>query len=175
MKFYVASAFSNKEEVRGAMKLLTEAGHTITFDWTVYSDADVPESEKPAFHKLCAEKDRQGVVDADAIFTINHGKGRGMFWETGIADGLGKPIFFVFPYRTPNIFMTLDNVLRFNDIPSAIDFIRASDWDDRLTRAFFNGNVMGVNLEILKERQKQQAKWGQQDNANGTGDRKSVV
>jgi len=114
MNIYVASKFTNAEAVRAAIGKLLYAGHRITFDWTVCSDAELrakveqlkaaydatavgkdgaealtPFEEAQAaledFWHWCAQKDVQGVHDAEVFVLLPIVGMKGAWMELGIA------------------------------------------------------------------------------------------
>mgnify|MGYP003648414151 CR=1 FL=1 len=93
MKFYVATRFSNKAEVRRAAKLLKQRfDHDITYNW-----ADKP--LLPVTEKLLREsavEEINGVNYADYVVAILPG-GYGTHVEIGAAISQGKPVFLVVP------------------------------------------------------------------------------
>lgn len=112
MKFYIAAKFEDKENVHRAIQLLTEAGHTVPYDWTASTTADTEQ----------ALKDLEGVKGADALlglFTENHNY-RGAVMEVGMACALGKYVIIVGDWLDGCIFMHLYNVFRVNSIEKAV-------------------------------------------------------
>lgn len=105
MKIYLASAFSNRDEVRAVMGALIAAGHSITWDWTDEAiDRSWPQEKQDAYISECGRKDYAGVVNADALVFINHKEGRDSRVELGIAMGLDIATYILFPDRHESVF-----------------------------------------------------------------------
>lgn len=105
MKIYVATSFANIPEAREVMARLRAAGHVITHDWTTEApDPAWCAPERDAYLDKCGAADYQGVVDADALVLINHPLARDAMAEFGIALGLGRPTFVLYPDRKPSVF-----------------------------------------------------------------------
>lgn len=127
MKCYVASAYSNHEQVRAFMSRLRADGHTVTVDWTAEGimkreeDAGLlacwREHKRPTGEALrlaheVARKDVQGVVNADVFFALYHERMQGGWAELGVAlandtpcvvvapEGVKLPVFVWHPYVT---------------------------------------------------------------------------
>lgn len=106
MNLYVASAFCNKQATREAQARLRVAGHEITWDWT-QEDASHLKFQSPEFYSFleqCGEKDRQGILAADAVVALMHEECRDTLTEIGIAIGAGKRVIAVEPYRCFSVF-----------------------------------------------------------------------
>lgn len=123
MRIYVASKFENTAEVWKVMDALKAAGHTITHDWTHESVGERQGAELDLFLLDCAQKDMTGVETADALFVINHEKGKGMWTEMGMAIAWSKPVFFCCPERAYNIFCRLPGVEEFKTIDEGLQAI----------------------------------------------------
>lgn len=106
MKIYVASSFLNKPATRAAHAKLREAGHEITWDWTQEDASHLPfkSPEYYAFLEACGERDRIGVLEADAVVALMHEECRDTLTEIGIAIGAGKRVIAVEPYRRYSVF-----------------------------------------------------------------------
>ncbi|MEI4800301.1 nucleoside 2-deoxyribosyltransferase [Bacillus sp. FJAT-51639] len=87
MKFYIASAFTNKHIVHLVADKLKQAGWIHTYDWT--------KNEK-ATNRLELESigqaEKQAVRDADVFLLLLNG-GKGSHTEFGMALAWGKEIF----------------------------------------------------------------------------------
>jgi nucleoside 2-deoxyribosyltransferase len=104
-KIYVATSFANIPEARDVMSLLREVGHDITWDWTSEAlDPSWPKAQQDAYLQKCGAADYQGVVNADALVLINHDKARDAMTEFGVAIGLGRPVFVLYPERRSSVF-----------------------------------------------------------------------
>ena len=115
-KFYVASTLSNSDQAKVAINRLTDFGHEVSYDWTAHGFAPI-ESRKGV-----AEKELQGVIDADLLFVVWPGGG-GTHIEMGVAISLQKSIIFVAPPKLERevSFYQLDNVFRISEIDKAIE------------------------------------------------------
>ncbi len=91
MKFFVSGKVGVEGDVRAAMKVLRDAGHEITFDWTTI-DHLRPYDENAAASREAAVKESHGVEDADVLIVLSHDRGVGMYVELGIAIGSGVPV-----------------------------------------------------------------------------------
>jgi nucleoside 2-deoxyribosyltransferase len=89
MKFYIASKLENYEQVQYLRDRLKEQGWTHTYDWTKHGSVKTVSTE---LLKEVAEKEFQGVVDADVVIVLTP-QGRGTHVELGIALALGKKVF----------------------------------------------------------------------------------
>ncbi len=87
MKIYVAGKFELADRVRETMFQLVDAGHTITYDWTLQTEVNAAQ----------AVADLRGVVEADALVAVFEHlvSYRGALVEFGVALGLGKPIYVI--------------------------------------------------------------------------------
>lgn len=87
MKIYVSAKWEDQERAREVMLQLIEAGHTITYDWTV----QLQESGEQA------EKDICGVIAADAFVGIFEKdlKYVGALMEFGAALAMGVPVYVI--------------------------------------------------------------------------------
>ena len=86
MKFYIASRLENAEIVKRVAAVLKAAGHIHTYDWTEHGSV---KKEAEARITEVAEKERDGVIDAQMVIVILPG-GRGTHSELGIALGSGS-------------------------------------------------------------------------------------
>jgi hypothetical protein len=99
MRVYVASRLSDEgiANVREMYRLLKEAGHEITLDWTVETAEGKGGKELEDYLIDCAERDLDAVRRADALIFIHieNVQMRGAYIEAGAALGLGKPVIVV--------------------------------------------------------------------------------
>lgn len=105
MNLYVATAFANAQEARNLMANLQRWNYTISYDWT--GDALDPEwsaTQTQTYLDRCGYNDFTGVRNADALVLINHAACRDSMCEMGIALGLGRPIFVLYPTRQNSVF-----------------------------------------------------------------------
>ena len=87
MKIYVATKWEERARAREVMFQLVEAGHTITYDWTVQEQ----ESGAQAVHDI------DGVIEADVYVGIFEKDLPycGSLMEFGAALGAGKPCYIL--------------------------------------------------------------------------------
>ena len=85
MRLYVAAKWEDRPNARRWMDMLERAGHTITYDWT---HAEQMSREQ-------AEKDRDGVLSADAVVVVAERDLRycGTVCEMGMALAKGIPVY----------------------------------------------------------------------------------
>ena len=130
MKFYVATRFSNKAEVRRAENMLRrQLGHEITYNWA--NQPLLPVTEK--ILKESAIEEMNAVKDADYVVAILPG-GYGTHVEIGAALAQNKPVFLVVPnegllcdqyknavpfYRHPNVY----RVDALTMVPSVVEYV----------------------------------------------------
>lgn len=131
MKFYVASSFSNIENVRIVSKVLQNHGFCHTYDWTKNNRAnsiellaDIGESEKKA------------VAVSDILVILLPG-GKGSHIEMGIALGLGKTVYLYSSkkedfedYSMTSTFYHIEGVKKFvGSIEAFLEFIVTEEVD----------------------------------------------
>lgn len=119
---YVAAKFEEKERVRDAYALLRTAGHEITCDWTKEDDTGKTGDELDRYHAECAERDLEGVAEADALVIFPHENGKGLYVELGVALAAAIPIICVSEDGTlPNcVFLKVEDVRHVRTIDEAI-------------------------------------------------------
>lgn len=87
MRFYIASSFANKANVRYVSTALQEAGFVHTYDWTENERAvDVSTLKK------IGRIEKQAVADSE-LFIMMLPAGKGSHIELGMAIALHKQIF----------------------------------------------------------------------------------
>lgn len=109
MKYYVASKYENKEDVREVMYAIVEHGHSITEDWTHSTETD---GEKVAL------ADKKGVEECDVfvgLFNINANY-KGAYIEFGMAIALGKEIVIIGEHADRSTFIHLPGIKKFSTI-----------------------------------------------------------
>ena len=84
LKFYIASAWGNKAQVRELAGRLIAAGGVWTFDWT--------RLEKSGCQTFAAACEINAVREADIVFVLLPG-GLGTHTEMGAALALGKKVY----------------------------------------------------------------------------------
>lgn len=132
LNIYVGATFSRYEEARAIMDALTNAGHTITHDWTrtrAFGDDGHPlpgsaggydlDPEDGAAH---ARDDVEAVKRADALLMLASEPSCGWPIETGIGIACDKRIAIVDPFKY-TVFWDLPNVVVFEAVDEAlVDF-----------------------------------------------------
>ena len=103
MKFFVSGKVGVEGDVRAAMKVLRDAGHEITFDWTTI-DHLRPYDENATASREAAVKETRGVEEADLLIVLAHDRGVGMYVELGIAIGSGVPVRVVTDVESRTMF-----------------------------------------------------------------------
>lgn len=86
MKFYIASSFSNADNVRSVSKELAEKGFFHTYDWT--RNGHVADPLELARIGLL---EKRAVIDSDIVIILLPA-GKGSHIEMGIAIGTGKKV-----------------------------------------------------------------------------------
>ncbi len=93
MYFYVAGKVEDWEKVREVRECLEQAGHHVTYDWTLNVEA---QGAGPTDHEVArkwANADVNGVETAHAVFVVPHRRHTGTLIELGIALSKRKPIY----------------------------------------------------------------------------------
>ena len=103
MKFFVSGKVGVEGDVRTVMKLLQEAGHEITFDWTKIDHLRPYDVNIEACREV-AVKESYGVKTADMLIILPHDRGVGMYVELGIAIGSGIPVRVVTDVESHTMF-----------------------------------------------------------------------
>jgi hypothetical protein len=112
MRYYIASSLDNVANVRNAIMRLTEAGFSVTHDWTRHGRIT-----DPSRYQAIGEAEYQGVIDADFIVFFMPTR-YGSHVEFGIALASNKPIYMItngveFEEKT---FYHLPSVHRYSDL-----------------------------------------------------------
>jgi len=133
MKFYVASKFENTKNVKAAIAKLTEAGHTVTYDWT---KALTNNNEDEALKCV------GGVRDADFIVALLQRslKYKGTIAEIGMAIALNKRICII------GDFIHLDHIEKFSSIDEII-FQLHKDYSPEMQRLASEPEIEVVSIE----------------------------
>lgn len=100
MKFYIASSFTNKDNVRYVSDKLKHNGYLHTYDWTINERA----ASLTDLREI-GQQEKAAIIDADFIVVILPA-GKGSHIELGIALGYGKKIYLYSPNEEVNNFET---------------------------------------------------------------------
>ncbi len=124
MKIYVASKYQERVHIKWLMRLLREAGHEITVDWTDHElyPADSPIRKMAEF----ALVDVKGVQECDVfigVFLVKHHY-RGALVEFGIALGGNKPCLILGTAEDDCIFMNHRLVVKVKDFDELISTLK---------------------------------------------------
>ncbi|MFA7193804.1 MAG: hypothetical protein WC087_02725 [Candidatus Paceibacterota bacterium] len=92
LKIYVAS--NEVDRAKKVMQELINAGHTITFDWTV--DIELGENQDKIGKPL---KEREAVVECDVLVYLWKEDQESARFEAGMAMGLRKKIIVVTDHK----------------------------------------------------------------------------
>lgn len=127
MKFYVASGFQNKEQVRNVSANLKKFGWHHTYDWTQNKRANTLEDLQQI-----GILEKEAVAEADIVIVLLPG-GKGTHIELGLAIAGNKKIFLYSPdadvlnMETTSTFYHLPEVeIGTGTIESLIEKINAS-------------------------------------------------
>ncbi len=127
MKFYIASRFTRKKEVREIIEKLKKLGHIITRNWTIHEET-YPFHEHAKLSKKYSEEDIDGIRECEifialhddtagstgmhteigAAIALNIEKGMPKIYVVGIEDS--KSMFFYHP--CVNLRKKVDDVLK---------------------------------------------------------------
>ncbi|BCB02527.1 hypothetical protein KH172YL63_06600 [Bacillus sp. KH172YL63] len=91
MKFYLASSFANKQQVREISERLKQSGWKHTYDWTRNEKAVTLEDLMEI-----GQKEKDGIAESDIVILILPG-GKGSHVELGLALGLNKRVIIYSP------------------------------------------------------------------------------
>lgn len=91
MKFYVASSFINKEQVRYVSQKLVDYGFIHTYDWTKNNRASTLSELEDI-----GSKEKNAVMDSDVVVILLPG-GKGSHIELGLALAGDKKVFLYSP------------------------------------------------------------------------------
>jgi len=98
MKFYIATRFERREEVKQIIEKLAKKGHSASLDWTEHKPTK-PYAQNKDLAKEYAIDDIKGVRNCDVFVLLTDEAGAGMYVELGAAMAsnleFGKPKIFV--------------------------------------------------------------------------------
>lgn len=124
---YVGSSLNEKTIASKIIKVLTDFGYSITYDWTTHGRLTSLDELKE-----CCDKEINGVANCDLFFMYFPAR-FGTHVELGIALALKKKIILVVDRSNPNFansnfeektFYLSDLVRRFDDLDDAIDYAK---------------------------------------------------
>lgn len=123
MKIYTAARYARREEILEYAKLLQQAGHTVTANWTK-GDEEGKTLEQVAI------MDFDDVVRADMVLVFTDPKGSsqtggGRHTELGFGYALKKHIWLV--GELEQVFHSLPGVRRFDTMDQVIESLKAFD------------------------------------------------
>ncbi len=124
-RVYVASSFEQKEDVRVIHRMLIDAGHEITADWTTHNEIASLESEqeRKSLKQQYAVEDTEGVKSATVYaLLLGERKSTGAHIELGIALGasIGKVCLIGNPDES-QLFYSHPAITVFPDVSSFIE------------------------------------------------------
>jgi len=125
MKLFVAGKIGDEEQAKAAMKLIREAGHEITFDWTTIPHLKPYEQNQEASMQA-AIQEAKGVARADAVILLAHENGRGMYVELGMALANKKTVFVIGEEDTSTMFLFHPLVRRVKTVSEALSLLNKS-------------------------------------------------
>ena len=104
MKFFISGSINDSSNIKAIMKIVEDAGHQVTHDWTT-TDAFLGGSQEKLNNldesRSRAKKDIDGVLNCDVYVLCSDNKkvGKGMYVELGAAIALhetrGYPKLYV--------------------------------------------------------------------------------
>lgn len=105
-KVYVSS--NDVIRAKEVMNKLAEAGHTITFDWTIgiETESDFDKKYKPL-------KEREAIKECDFFIYLYEDSQESAKFEAGMAMGLGKKVIVV--TDVDSWFFSLPEVVKVSD------------------------------------------------------------
>jgi hypothetical protein len=89
LKFYIATRLERTGDHKALARELVQAGHAITYDWTVHGSVQGPQRIREV-----AQAELAGIKAADVVIVLLPG-GRGTHAELGMALALGKPVIIL--------------------------------------------------------------------------------
>lgn len=125
MKFYIASRFDKRDEVKKLQKVLADNGHEIVGDWTDHKPIK-PYDKNQDMAKEYATDDINGVKNADVFIILSDEAGTGMYVELGAAITSnilkGKPkIYAVGEHNSRSMFYFHPSVVRLPDTDGVLE------------------------------------------------------
>lgn len=123
-KIYVAGRFTEKDAVKAVMRLLEEAGHEITHDWTYETVEGLTGNAVLDVFQGAADDDMKGVIDCDAFVLLHNDTCKGALVELGAALAWDKVVIII-GGRVENapIFYWHTDVQHVADVPEALTLL----------------------------------------------------
>ncbi len=109
MKFYIASKFEQKNQVKELFQKIIEAGHSVIYDWTDHIQKK-PYSQNQDIVRTYSTEEVQAVLECDVFVLLSAPeKGAGYSTELGVALGSNQlkntpAIFILGPHLDLNSF-----------------------------------------------------------------------
>jgi hypothetical protein len=129
VRFYIATKFELKDEVKRMIVELTEKGHTVSYDWTDH----VPSKPYSKNHTLASDHaivDANGVLECDVFILLSaKEKGAGYSTELGLALAANlirntPAIYVLGEHLDGNMFYFHPNVKRVNTLDELLSHIK---------------------------------------------------
>lgn len=84
IRFYIASRFNRRKEVRRLYSELRARGHAVAADWTSHEPIK-PYARHPKLARRYATDDTNGAAECDVFILLTDKAGTGMYVELGVA------------------------------------------------------------------------------------------
>ncbi len=123
IRIYVSGRYSFQGGVRKAIQKLTNAGFSITFDWTKMPKLR-PYKDHPKLSKKFAQLELNTIDISDAFLLVSDKSGTGMYTEMGYAIAKGKPIYVIGAWNERSIFFFHPLVKKFETIEEVISDLK---------------------------------------------------
>ncbi|PYZ93364.1 group-specific protein [Salipaludibacillus keqinensis] len=117
MKFYIASSFKNKQQVKFVSNKLKEKGFIHTYDWTKNDRATTKEQLIDL-----GVKEKTAVLESDFIVVLLPG-GKGTHIELGMAIAQGIKVYLYSPNDDINHFETTSTFYHLPEVQQIIGTI----------------------------------------------------
>lgn len=114
MKFYIASSFRNKVNVRFVSKELIKRNYIPTYDWTINKKASTMNELKKI-----GQEEKDAVAEADFVIVLLPA-GKGSHIEMGIALGQSKKVFLYSPNEEVNNYATTSSFYHLSQVKKCI-------------------------------------------------------
>lgn len=108
--------------VEQLIRTLLDAGHTITFDWTVCPKVPSYE-EDPELCRSISIDEVNAVKEADILILLDFHKGVGMYIEAGVALASDIPVYVVSPHSPRSMFFLHPLVTLVQSVEEVLDAV----------------------------------------------------